>query len=630
MIGRILALFVAAWLLATPALPAELTAADVDSWLSGLMNYGLKNGDIAGSVVVVVKDGKVLYQSGYGYADVAKKIPMDPEKVMTRIGSTSKLFTWTAVMQLVEQGKLDLHHNVDDYLDFKVSPAGGKPITLLDLMNHRGGFEEGLKDVLAMDPARLQTADEYLKQHPRPLLFAAGTVPAYSNYGTALAGYIVQRVSGEPYSRYIENHILRPLGMAHSTFDQPLPERFKGQAALGYRAASQPAQPYELIGTPAAGSAATTASDMARFMLAHLQQGHLDGADILRTDTAQLMQTPSETALPGFGTMAHGFFHESRNGRTLIGHGGDTLFFHTELDLLPQEGVGIFYSFNSRGREDAVYALRKAVLDQFMDRYFPDSAASPEPAALPTAKADSQKIAGRYETSRRVEHGFLSVFYLLQQTVIGANPDGTLTAPKFLEPGEAQFREVAPDIWQEVGSQRKLALQNVNGVQTVVESDDPTSVLQLVPTRRSAALNLTVLVVSFAILAAAVVLWPIAHWVRRHYQRAVPAGGRFRTVLRAAALFDLLWLVAWLIVLTPVLNIQLDFYSSALDPVIRTLQLVGVVVVVLAAVGMGCLWRLAPGLSWPARIGNGLIAAALVGLVWIGIIGGLISFNLNY
>src|SRR6186713_203027 len=142
MIGRVSGLLVAALLWVNPVWSAELTAGDVESWLNGLMNYGLKNGDIAGSVVVVVKDGKVLFQSGYGYADVAQKVPMDAEKVMTRIGSTSKLFTWTAVMQLVEQGKLDLHRNVDDYLDFKVSPVGGEPITLKDLMNHRGGFEE--------------------------------------------------------------------------------------------------------------------------------------------------------------------------------------------------------------------------------------------------------------------------------------------------------------------------------------------------------------------------------------------------------------------------------------------------------------------------------------------------------
>ncbi|HEY6924950.1 MAG TPA: serine hydrolase domain-containing protein, partial [Steroidobacteraceae bacterium] len=227
----------------------DLNASDVAAWLDGLLPYGLKSGDIAGAVVAVVKDGKVLFQGGYGYADVERKIPMDPDRVMMRIGSTSKLFTWTAVMQLVQQGKLDLHRNVDDYLDFKVSPRGGPAITLLDLMNHRGGFEEGLKDVLATDPRAFMSTETYLKQHPRPLIFRPGTVPAYSNSGTALAGYIVQRVSGQPFERYIEQHIFQPLGMRHSTFDQPLPERFKDMVSRGYRSASQPPQPYELITT---------------------------------------------------------------------------------------------------------------------------------------------------------------------------------------------------------------------------------------------------------------------------------------------------------------------------------------------------------------------------------------------
>src|SRR5581483_1143403 len=428
--------------------PHPLDAAEIGSWLGGLLPYGLKNGDIAGAVVVVVKDGQTLFQSGYGYADVEKRIPMDPERTMTRIGSTSKLFTWTAVMQLVGQGRLDLHRNVDDYLDFKVSAPGGRPITLLALMNHEGGFEEGLKDSLSLDPQTFQSTETYLKQHPRPLLFPPGTVPAYSNYGTALAGYIVQRVSAEPYERYIEQHIFLLLGMRHSTFEQPLPGRFEGMISQGYRTASGPPQPYELVATDPAGGAATTAADMARFMIAHLQQGHLEKYDLLSSQTAQLMQSPSETGLPGFATMAHGFVHEVRNGRTLIGHGGDTLFFHAQLELLPQEGVGIFYGFNSRGRDDAVYGLRKALLDQFMDRYFPDTAPQHESTPLPTAVADARKIVGRYETSRRVEHGFLSVFYLLQQTVIAADPDGTLITTKAFEPGEARLREVSPNLWR--------------------------------------------------------------------------------------------------------------------------------------------------------------------------------------
>ncbi len=348
-------------------------------------------------------------------------------------------------MQLVEQGKIDLNRNVDEYLDFKVSPPGGTPITMLDLMNHRAGFEEGLKDILSNDPHGLESTETYLKQHPRPLLFATGTVPAYSNYGAALAGYIVQRVSGEPFERYIQEHIFTPLGMAHSTFVQPLPDQFKGLASQGYRTASAPPQPYELVVTAPAGSLAATAGDMARFMLAQLNLGRLDESEILKTQTAALMQSPSESALPGFSTMAHGFFHESRNGHTLIGHGGDTLVFHTEFDLLPQDHVGIFYNFNSRGRDSAVYGLRKALLEQFMDRYFPAPVTAANSAALATATQDAQQIAGRYQSSRRVEHGFLSLFYLLQQSTITANPDGSVSAPGFLEAAEDVFREVSPE-----------------------------------------------------------------------------------------------------------------------------------------------------------------------------------------
>jgi len=140
-----------------------------------------------------------------------------------------------------------------------------------------------------------------------------------------------------------------------------------------------------------------------------------------------------------------------------------------------------------------------------------------------------------------------------------------------------------------------------------------------------------VMLFSVVILTLAVLLWPITYWIRRHYQRGPLPNQGPRTILRVAALFDLLWLAAWCIVLTPVLSIQLDFYSVALDPVIRTLQIVGVIVIALAVVGGWNMWRLcATEASWTSRAGNGLIAAALIGLVWIGVIGGLISFNLNY
>jgi CubicO group peptidase (beta-lactamase class C family) len=622
---------------APPAAPGAhpLDADDLHAWLDGLLPYGMKSGDIAGAVIAVVKDGHVLLQEGYGFADVDKRTPMDPERTLIRPGSTSKLFTWTAVMQLVAQGKIDLNRDVNAYLDFKVSSKSGEPITMLDLMNHRAGFEEGLKDILAIDPRELQSSATYLKDHPRPMLFAPGAVPAYSNYGATLAGYIVERVSGEPFERYVERHIFLPLGMAHSTFDQPLPPRFRSAMSEGYRTATTAPQPYELITTRPAGSLTTTTADMTHFMIAHLEHGRFDDHEILDSQTVELMHTPSETALPGFSTIAHGFFYDTRNGHIVIGHGGDTVFFHTEFDLLPEEGVGIFYNFNSRGRDNAVYPLRKALFDEFMDRYFPPAQSSPRGEApnLKSASTDARRIAGRYWESRRVEHGFLSVFYLLQQTVISANPDGTISAPRTLEPGEATFREVAPDVWQESWGTRELALRNSDGVKTVIDSEDPTSVLQVVPVLRSAPLNLTVMLGSFAILALTLALWPVSWLLRRHYH--VPAKstevGRLRRWLLAAVAIDLVYFLAWAWLLTPVLDVKLWAYSTGFDPVVRTLQLAGLLVIAAAVLGIWCLWRLSKlqgsRISW---VRNGALAAALLGIVWIGFVGKLFSFNLNY
>ena len=621
-----------------PAAPGPsghpLDRADLETWLDGMVPYALKAGDLAGAVVVVVKDGTVLLEKGYGYADVSKKLRMDPEQTMVRIGSTSKLFTWTAVMQLVEKGQLDLDRNINDYLDFTIPNTFGKPVTLRDLMNHRGGFEEGLKDILWTNPHGVPSTEAYLKDHKRPMLFAPGEVPAYSNYGAALAGYIVERISKEPYERYIERHILVPLGMTHTSFDQPLPERFAPAVSKGYRTASAPPGPYELIVTRPAGSGTTTAADMSRFLIAHLQDGHFGDAAILQVETAQRMHSPSESAPPGFATMAHGFFRELHNGRTVLGHGGDTIFFHNEFEFLPAEGVGIEFNFNSRGRQDAVYLAREALFDGFMDRYFPESAAPVDSPALPTALADAQRIAGRYESSRRVEHGFLSLFYVLQQSVIAANPDGTISVPGMFTPDPVTYREIGPQLWRRAGGNQQLMLQTVSGVKTVVDSEDPTSVLQAVPLRRSSALNLTVLIVACLILIWTLLAWLLSPWLRP--PKNIPDDliaqvRRLRLLLRAAAAFDVVYLVCWFMILRPTLSLELDFYSSSLDPIVGTLEAAGLLAIAAAMLGIWSAWRLFR-LNIPRRlpVAGFVTAAALLGVAWIGFIGGLIRFSLNY
>src|ERR1035438_452151 len=271
----------------------ELSRADLEAFLNGFVPYALKNADIAGLTLVVVKDGQILFEKGYGDADVRTERAMDPGLTLIRPGSTSKLFTWTAVMQLVEQGKLDLDRDINDYLDFKVNSSFSKPITMRNLMTHRAGFEEGIKSILTYDPKQFITTEDYLKNHPRPTLFPPGEVPAYSNYGAALAGYIVQRVSGEPFEGYVERHICAPLGMPRSPFQQPVPERLRADLSQGYMTASEPPRRFEMITTAPAGGMSTTADDMAKFMIAYLQEGRYQENRILKPETVHQMFEPA-------------------------------------------------------------------------------------------------------------------------------------------------------------------------------------------------------------------------------------------------------------------------------------------------------------------------------------------------
>src|SRR5208283_3828087 len=143
----------------------QLSPADLEAFLDGFVPYALKNADIARLTLVVVKDGQILLKKGYGYADVKTNRPMDPDLTLVRSGSTSKLFTWTAVMQLVEQGKLDLDRDVNDYLDFKIPATYPKPITLRNIMTHTSGFEETVKDMWLSSPNEIIPIGDYLKAH---------------------------------------------------------------------------------------------------------------------------------------------------------------------------------------------------------------------------------------------------------------------------------------------------------------------------------------------------------------------------------------------------------------------------------------------------------------------------------
>ena len=377
-----------------PSPAPELTKADFETFLDALIPSQLQNRNIAGAVVSVVKDGNVLFQKGYGYADVEAKTPVLPDQTLFRPGSISKLFTATAVMQLVEQGKLDLDRDVNDYLDFPIPKTYPEPITLRQLLTHTGGFEETLKNLFVAHESDMKSLRTYLVNQMPARIFPPGKVPSYSNYGFTLAGYIVERVSGEKFEQYVANHILQPLRMTSSTFDQPPPPQLAPQISKAYVSASKKPRDFEFVQAAPAGALSTTAADMTRFMLVFLQNGSVDGVSILKPESVRQMETRQLEFDPMICGVGITFMEYWMNPVRAIGHGGDTVYFHSDMVLVPDAHVGYFISYNSLGKN--VGGGRGEILRAFMNRYFPNPG---EPKG--SVDANTAKI-GRPQSERRL------------------------------------------------------------------------------------------------------------------------------------------------------------------------------------------------------------------------------------
>src|SRR3984893_421159 len=302
-----------------------LTKQDFETFLDALIPSQLQTRNIAGAVVSVVKDGHVLFQKGYGYADFEAKKPVIADQTLFRPGSISKLFTATAVLQLVEQGKLDLDRDVNDYLDFAIPKTYPEPVTLRRLLTHTAGFEDTLKNLFVATERDLKPLRTYLVNQMPQRVFPPGKIPSYSNYGFTLAGYIVERVSGEKFERYIDNHILKPLRMNNSSFDQPLPAQLATQMSQGYVNAAKKSRDFEFVEAAPAGALSTTAADMTRFMLAFLQDGSVDGVAILKPETVRQKKTRQFELHPMICGVGMNFMEYWLRPVRVIGHGGDTI-----------------------------------------------------------------------------------------------------------------------------------------------------------------------------------------------------------------------------------------------------------------------------------------------------------------
>lgn len=623
---------------ATPVVPAlvgphELNKTDVDAWLDGYMPYALARGDIAGAVVVVVKDGQVLTQRGYGFSDVEKRTPVSPETTLFRPGSVSKLFTWTAVMQLVEQGKIDLDKDINAYLDFKITPRNGKPITMRNVMTHTTGFEETVRHLIHDNGGKVISLEDYVKNDVPNQAFDAGTTPAYSNYATALAGYVVQRQSGMSFDDYLDQHIFKPLNMQHSSFRQPLPKSLEPLMSKGYKGASGKPEKFEIVDPAPAGSLSASGADMGKFMIAHLN----NGAGLMKPETAKLMHEYRYDVIPGLNRMALGFYEQGINGHRGLAHGGDTTLFHSDLTIFVDDNIGLFVSVNSSGSEGAPRALRERLFDEFGNRYF---AAQPVTSKVDpkTAKKHVEELAGSYFNSRGYRTKFLHILDLISPIAIGPDEDGKLSAPMVTNTGNKprRWEEISPYVWKDLDSGEKLAAKVEDGKinRWSFDTVSPFMMFDRVPWYKDPAWLAPAFFAALGLLFLGALSWPAGAIARKRYKSAnVHEGKRLRN--------QRIWLGwQWLSVATVAGWVgfvgvgfsKLELLGGPLDPLLYALQVLTPIAffgLVLLA-GWNLLGSFKEKRGWFSKLWAVAMLFSAVILLWVALGYHLIGFGTNY
>ena len=589
----------------------QLTAEDVNAWLDGKLPDALKNGDIPGAVVSVVKDGQVVTTRGYGWADTGasggQPVAVDPQKSLFRVASVSKIPTSIAAMQLVEQGKVDLDADISAYLDFEIERRFDEPLTLRHLLTHSEGFEEQISLTPGTD------LEAYVKNQTPAQVFAPGTTPGYSNYGMALAGYIVQRVSGQPFEAYVREHVLEPAGMTTSTYEQPLPEGLTGSLGPGYTSAGEEV-PFELMGDFPAGSLTVSAPDFAAFMNAQLSRS----PKLLREETWEQMWSPGlgEERLGNrakAGEMGLGYFELTRHGRRIVEHGGDNQGWHSQFELYPEEKTGIFISYNGDGNE-ASSSLREDLAQGFADRYFPGETVKASGSKDSAERA--RQVAGSYMPSRTFWTTFLSAWMPAYSSVtIEHEGNGKLLLDK------AQYVEVEPWVWRQVDGRGAIAAQVKDGKVDSLSQGPAFTLLPMTPLQQALA---PVFGVCLVLLLVVTVAWPVGALRRRRalkrgQETGVPLPWLTR-VARGGGVLALAAQLTWILLLVGYVTNMFAIADGSftwLIPVIRVaqvLQAMGVVAVIPAAVDLVRSLRHRAG--WRRITMSAVLLAALMALAW--------------
>lgn len=493
--------------------PIVFDSLELRGFIDGVMATKLRDQHIAGAVVTLVHRGEIIFSKGYGYGDVANQVPVYPDSTLFRIGSISKLFVWVSVLQLVQAGKLDLDTDVNQYLtEFKIPDAFSQPITLKNLLTHTPGFEDIVINLFAKDESRLKPLSAILKKELPGRVRPPGTQASYSNHGTGVAALIVEKVSGMSFNEYVEKNILANLVMNRTTFRQPVPSSIPATASKGYSWENGKFvdRGFEFVPLYPVGAASATGNDMANFMIALLDQGRLARYRLLDSATWEKMQAPLHRHHPNVNPMRHGLMDYSQNGVEIIGHGGDTFWFHSILGVYPQHQIGLFVSVNT----DKGGAASGELLEEFTDHYFPDSLLVPP---IRVSKSHLNQFAGTYLGNRHPHRDLTKIAALFSPAKISVVDSSRLR----VQLGEVIQYYVPIDslVFREETSSETIAFGKKEGsVSHLFLGGLPIFAFDRVTGWASPDMQVLVLALVLGTVCLTLLFWPITYFIRRGYQ----------------------------------------------------------------------------------------------------------------
>ncbi|MFC5529717.1 serine hydrolase domain-containing protein [Cohnella yongneupensis] len=413
----------------------EWNTKELSAFFDGYMTGKLDK--TPGAVIISVNSEGVLFSQGYGYADKEHKLKADPDSTVYRVGSISKLFTSSAVMQLAEQEKIQLDADINDYLPFRIPNRKDHPIELTHLLTHTAGFDDTAQIAdWNWPPSPDAGLEDFKNIYIPPILRDPGVVKSYSNFGMSLAGYIVERQSGVSFAQYIDDYILQPLQMNNSSF-RPKPA-ILSQLAVPYGADAEPMREWNV--KPAyipAGGLFTTASDMGKFMMSFLQESDKAEQQILQKDTRTKMMSLQSSFNPALGGMGYGFVIQVwSKGTQIIWHDGGLPGWYSNLWLIPEKNIGVFVAVNGVGSSELPYDL----MNSFINRFIPWTATTTAPNSKQTSVSEAlsaEDLVGRYLITRHTSESVYKIATLPQniRVTVAANEDGTITVSGIGTPG---------------------------------------------------------------------------------------------------------------------------------------------------------------------------------------------------